>query len=218
TQPSTANFICKKLVMLFVDDSPQDRLVGDCATVFIATSDDSDQMGQVVASIVNSPEFFSNYRSKIKTPVEFVVGVVRNLQAQGNHFDLPNAIKKMGISMFENPVPTGWSESGEDWMNSNFLLQRVDWVNDLSRRGVNDEITYIDPLGLLNGLALQSSDVIINFLFDLLLANDVTQEEINIAIEIINDDTAFDINATDAEEKIRRTIGTMLSYPQYQFQ
>ncbi len=62
--------------------------------------------------------------------VTFVVGAVRNLELETNAEDLPNAINRMGINLYENPVPTGWSEVGEDWINSSLLIERIKWVLD----------------------------------------------------------------------------------------
>ncbi|MBL8881179.1 MAG: DUF1800 domain-containing protein, partial [Phycisphaerales bacterium] len=55
--PSTARFICRKLVTLFVSDVPVESLVTRCAATFTAQQASPDQMKQVVSTILTSPEF-----------------------------------------------------------------------------------------------------------------------------------------------------------------
>ena len=83
--PSTARFIAGKLVRRFVSDSPPPALVDRAAARFTATDGD---LREVMRTILTSPEFLAPdaYRSKTKTPFEFVVTALRATGA-----DLANA-------------------------------------------------------------------------------------------------------------------------------
>ncbi len=82
--PSTATFVCSKLVRRFVGDDPPFRLVDACAAEFIATQDFGDQLEQVMALILKSREFllFPEYRrNKVKRPVVLMPSLLRAVGA-----------------------------------------------------------------------------------------------------------------------------------------
>ncbi|CAB1064977.1 hypothetical protein D1BOALGB6SA_9774 [Olavius sp. associated proteobacterium Delta 1] len=215
---STAEFICTKLSTLFVDDQAPASLVDRCADTFQATEADADQMAQVVQSILTSPEFAANFRGKIKTPLELVVGLVRNLEAGGNGGDLANRLRPMGMDLFENPVPTGWSELGPDWINSNLLLERIKFVNAIAFNPMVDTQTHIDPVDFFKWYKYETAEGIVGFLFDLMFDNDVSDLDRTMALGVLNNGGSFDIAAPDADQKLRQLMGTVLSYPQYNMQ
>ena len=78
--PSTARYLATKLVTRFVSDTPPKALVDRAAARFTATRGD---LREVVRTIVTSPEFFAadTYRTKVKTPFEFVVSALRETGA-----------------------------------------------------------------------------------------------------------------------------------------
>jgi len=217
--PSTASYICTKLVTVFVNDTPPASLVSRCATTFSNTVTANDQIAQVLNVILTSPEFFdaTNYRAKIKTPVEFVVGAVRNLGGESDATDLSAAVSSMGIRLYENPVPTGWSEIGEDWINSSLLLERIKWVNQFSRANVGSS-TYTDPVAFYTSNGFETADGITGFLFNLTVGDDFTDQSLQQALNLINGVNGFDMTDPDAEQRLRQLNGVVLSYPQYQYQ
>jgi uncharacterized protein (DUF1800 family) len=217
--PSTASFICQKLVTLLVNDNPPTNLVTRCVSKFLQSSNDIDQIAQVVDLILQSAEFYDpvNYRAKIKTPVEFVVAAARNLDAVSNATDLVAPIAAMGIRLYENPVPTGWSEIGEDWMNASLLIERIKWVNRLARELPNGNNTTIDPLSFYPQYGFETAEGIVGFLIKLSLDNDVTDLARQQANGILGVD-GIDLADPDAEDRLRQLSGSVLSFPQYQFQ
>ena len=217
--PATGSYICSKLVTVFVNDTPPASLVSRCANTFQATVTADDQIAQVLRVILTSPEFFdaANYRAKIKTPVEFVVGAVRNLGAETDGTDLAAAISRMGIDLYEYDVPTGWSEIGEDWINSSLLLERIKWVNQFARENVGSN-TYTDPVAFYTSNGFETADGITGFLFNLTVGDDFTDQSLQQALNLINGVNGFDMTDPDAELRLRQLNGVVLSYPQYQYQ
>src|ERR1039457_2225849 len=76
TSPATAKFISTKLAVRFVSDDPPAALVDRMAQAFLASDGD---IKVVLHTMFDSPEFWgpSVERSKVKTPLEFVVSAVR---------------------------------------------------------------------------------------------------------------------------------------------
>ncbi len=216
--PSTANFICGKLVTLFVNDTPPQTLVDRCALEFLTMADADDQIEQVLSLIMTSAEFndVANYRSKIKTPVEFVIGALRNLDATSDSNDLAGPIRAMGYRLYENPVPTGWSEIGSDWINASSLIERMKWINEMVRNQPDSGDSNTDPLTFYLANGVETADGIVGYLLQLTVGDDFTDLARDNALNILGQ--GFDISNPDADELLRQMNGNVMSYPQYQFQ
>ncbi|NJO16913.1 MAG: DUF1800 domain-containing protein [Thioploca sp.] len=218
THPATAGFICTKLLQLLVTDQPTEKAKNDCSSVFLATNGD---ISQVVSTILLSRAFNNptQFHSKIKTPLEFIAGMVRNLAGTTPYTDknLYKATVAMGMSLFNSPAPTGWSELGEDWMTSDQIMQRVQLINQTVLQQ-NQTQVYVNVKDLFSNQGYETAEAIVAFLLELTLANDYSPRIQEIALEILNAGTPFNINATDATEKLRHLVITILSFPSYQLQ
>lgn len=127
SSPSTAHFIAMKLARHFVSDSPPRALVDRAARTFLATDGD---IRQVVRTIVTSPEFFSEavYHSKVKSPFEVAVSAARALDAQPDTTARTAlAVAYLGQPIFGHQAPDGWPETGESWMNTGAILNRINF-------------------------------------------------------------------------------------------
>ena len=125
--PSTARYIATKLVTRFVSDTPPPELVDRAAEVFRRTDGD---IRQVVRAIVTSPAFFSRaaYRSKVKSPFEVVVSAARALGAQADTTAYTAAlVARLGQPMYGHQAPNGWPETGDAWMNTGAILNRINF-------------------------------------------------------------------------------------------
>lgn len=223
THSSTAEFICHKLSQLFVNDHPSQALVDDCAAAYFASYDEPDQIARMVELIIRSPEFNSvgQVHSKVKTPLEFVAGLVRNLKAVASTRYSRDALSGMGMLLFQNPVPTGWPEVGPGWVNSNQMLQRIQHSSLVTFNRARERLTHLnDTVGFFRNRGFETPEGIVGYLFELLMANDYSQLEWDKAVGILTDGgfVPFDINAENAERKLRTLIAMMLSYPSYQLQ
>lgn len=125
--PSTAHFIAAKLCRRFVSDSPPPELVDRAAATFRSTDGD---IRQVLWTILNSPEFYSRaaYRSKVKSPFEVVVSAMRAVNAEGDSTPrTAQIIARMGEPLFGHAAPNGYPETGESWMNTGAILNRINF-------------------------------------------------------------------------------------------
>jgi uncharacterized protein (DUF1800 family) len=125
--PSTARFIALKLCQRFVGDSPPRGLVDRAAATFTRTDGD---IRQTLWTIVTSPEFFSRaaYRTKVKSPFEVVVSALRIMDAEADTTPrTAQLIARMGEPIFGHQAPNGYPETGESWMNSGAILNRINF-------------------------------------------------------------------------------------------
>ena len=125
--PVTARFIATKIARRFVSDAPPKTLVDRAAEVFLRTDGD---IREVVRTVVTSPEFFSQqaFRSKVKSPFEVVVSAMRALNAQPDSTPrTAQVIAYLGQPIFGHQAPNGWPETGESWMNTGAILNRINF-------------------------------------------------------------------------------------------
>jgi uncharacterized protein (DUF1800 family) len=125
--PHTARFIARKLAIRFVSDEPPPALVDRATATFLKTGGD---IREVVRTIVTSPEFFSHaaYRSKVKTPFELVASAVRAVGADPDtSMRSAQMVAFLGQPIFGHQAPNGWPETGESWMNTGAILNRINF-------------------------------------------------------------------------------------------
>jgi uncharacterized protein (DUF1800 family) len=125
--PHTARFIARKLAIRFVSDDPPPVLVDRAAETFLKTDGD---IREVVRTIVTSPEFFSHaaYRSKVKTPFELVASALRAVGADPDtSMRSAQMVGFLGQPIFGHQAPNGWPETGESWMNTGAILNRINF-------------------------------------------------------------------------------------------
>lgn len=125
--PATAHFLARQLARRFVSDSPSTALVEAAAQTYLRTDGD---IREVVRTIVTSPEFFSarTYHSKVKSPFEVVVSAARALgAAPDTTARTALAVAYLGQPIFGHRDPNGWPETGESWMNTGAILNRINF-------------------------------------------------------------------------------------------
>ncbi|HEU4937225.1 MAG TPA: DUF1800 domain-containing protein [Vicinamibacterales bacterium] len=128
SHPSTARFIATKLARRFVADEPPPSLVDRAAQRFRDTKGD---LREVVRTILTSREFFAPeaYRAKVKTPFEFVASAARATAADSlNAMPLVQAMRELGMPLYQCQPPTGYADRAEAWVNTGALLNRMNFA------------------------------------------------------------------------------------------
>jgi uncharacterized protein (DUF1800 family) len=127
-RPAAAQFISRKLAIRFVSDEPPQTLVDRMAKAYLASGGD---IPTVLKTLFHSPEFWaaSDYRAKVKTPLEFVVSAVRASNANINNFQpLVNALRQMGMPLYGAIPPTGYKWDAADWVSTGALVDRMNFA------------------------------------------------------------------------------------------
>ena len=132
SRPATAQFISRKLAIRFVSDDPPQALVDRMAKSYMASGGD---IPTVMKTLFHSPEFWatSDYRAKVKTPLEFVVSAVRASNANlDNMQPLANALRQMGMPLYGAVPPTGYKWDAADWVSTGALVDRMNFALSLA--------------------------------------------------------------------------------------
>jgi uncharacterized protein (DUF1800 family) len=125
--PQTAKFIATKLARRFISDNPPQTVINDAAQIFMKTDGD---IREVVRTIITSNEFYSQaaFRSKVKSPFEVVVSAMRALNSQPDTTPRTAlAIAYLGEPIFGHQAPNGYPETGDAWMNTGAILNRINF-------------------------------------------------------------------------------------------
>jgi uncharacterized protein (DUF1800 family) len=189
--PATARFISTKLARRFVSDNPPPSLIDQMAKTFLSTDG---EIREVLRTMFHSKEFWSGdvYRAKVKTPLEFVVSAARATGADlQNVQPLIGNLGKMGMPLYAQQPPTGYSSFNSAWLNSDALIDRMNFALQL----VNNKTpgTSFDPgrmlaLGLFGGatpvlqrtaskkqtVPAQGPDYVLKMVENIVLAGDVS--------------------------------------------
>jgi uncharacterized protein (DUF1800 family) len=145
--PQCAKFISTKLAVRFVSDAPPPAMIDRMTQTFLETHGD---IRQVVLTMINSPEFFTaaTYRTKLKTPQDFVVSAVR---AAGSEVDstagMQAAIADLGMPVYGMQTPNGYSMKADAWNSTSQLVSRMNFAMALATNRIVGLKT--DPHSLL---------------------------------------------------------------------
>lgn len=125
--PATAHHISYQLAQRFVADVPPSSLVNRMARTFLSRDGD---LREVMKTMLSSPEFWSQgaFGAKTKSPLEMVASALRALDADVDYgYGLVNQLAQLGQPLYRKLEPTGYSNCGQDWMNSAGLLARMNF-------------------------------------------------------------------------------------------
>ena len=128
--PSTARFISTKLVRRFVSDDPPPALVDRVARTFARSDGDIRDM---LKTIFGSEEFAASEQTKVKTPFEFLMSALRAADARvENPGILARFLGRLGQPLYAAIPPTGYPDTGADWMSPGTLMTRLNFVTQMA--------------------------------------------------------------------------------------
>ena len=145
--------------------------------------------------------FFSESarQSIIKSPIELLLGAVRQFKAKPNLQSLARLSAELGQDIFEPPTVKGW-DGGRLWISSTTLIQRANFATALLKS---------NQLGTISFAGLRVEDDVNNFV-DLLLARDVGPEAVAELRQFLKSQTG------DAEARLRSLAQFVMQMPEYQ--
>ncbi|HUY92859.1 MAG TPA: DUF1800 domain-containing protein [Pirellulales bacterium] len=169
-QPATARFLVGKLYRFIVNETvePPATLLEPLAAGFRAAEYD---MTWLLRTMLRSNFFYSPHamQQRIKSPVEFAIGLLHSLEGSANTYALADDLRDLGQAVFFPPNVKGW-DGGAAWINSSTLVGRANLVWNVvsDRDGRYNTRLALDCLPALSGLGDPAA--ISRRLADLLLA------------------------------------------------
>lgn len=223
THSATAHNICNKLAMYFVSDTPSQVTINGCVTTFMANVNSPQQMGVVLANLLESNQFNdpANYRSKFKDTQEYMYGLARFLDWSAVAYTQPGVqidyrgiggrINEAGQRQFAKDEPVGWEEVGDAWINADVALNRFREANELIY-----DATKTNLVQYFNGLGLTSSADIIGHLLKMMLGGKYEPKHVELVYWALHPNNAtFALTDSDAEIRLKNAVARLAQLPEY---
>jgi uncharacterized protein (DUF1800 family) len=217
--PACPKFIVRKLYSYFVSETatPTDELLAPLVEDYTKSGMNT---ARVVETILRSNHFFSAaaYRAKVKSPVEFAVGMVRALEGRAGPLPLAKALDGLGQVLFAPPSVKGW-DGGTTWLNGQTLLFRQNLALAVTSGEDSRFQAGCDPAVVLSKHQVTKDPV--GFFLDLFLQNDCSAD----AAQKLRDTFAVAVDTPpppfwtvkDARtQTLRHAAHWVLTLPEYQ--
>lgn len=207
--PEAARHLARKLYRAFVAEGTEpttdrieplaDRLRADGGSIH-----------KVMKIILSSRCFYAreNRWSRVKSPVEHSVGLLRMLEVSRSKVSLmatASACSRQGEDLFAPPNVKGW-EGGTSWINSSTLLERLNGSTDVVWGNPAYGIPAYDPIAWTLEHGLKPPEAAGAFV-DLLFQGDLAPESRALAMAA----------ARDADQEgLRKSLQRLLHCPEFQ--
>jgi uncharacterized protein (DUF1800 family) len=176
SQKMAAPFIAVKLYRFLISEagSPPRELIAPLAEQFRAGGYD---FGALVRTVLSSNLFFSAaaYRTRIKAPVDFALGIVRGLEGRVGTTALADALDNLGQNLFFPPSVKGW-DGGRAWLNGQSLLFRQNLALSLTSTEDTRYGSRTDPAALAHKYGKKGDEELVDFFLALFLQGDAAPE------------------------------------------
>ncbi len=208
-QPQLEMFLAGKWYRFLISDEPQPtrELLKPLADAF---RQHELQIAPVVKRILGSNLFFSCHSvgRKIKSPVEFVIGLLRCLLGTTNTQHVAQGLQQVGQGLFFPPNVKGW-DGGRAWINSATVLGRANLVAEV----LENDHTKFNNQGLsqyLASLDVRTTDAAIEYFEQCLLAVELSK-----ATKVRLRET-YDTPFQDREQSLRSLLHAIATMPECQ--
>jgi uncharacterized protein (DUF1800 family) len=226
--PAAPWFISRKLFTFFVYENPS---TDDLRPLVDSYVQSNHNIGAVMRTLLLSPQFSSSksYRSRLKSPAEFVVGAYRALGIQGDGQALPTTTTLMGQTLFDPPNVAGWpgDKVSSLWLNSGTWMARLNYIDLLLVRGGATGKNQGQPLDLqaiVNADQIDSPEHFVDYFASFLLDGTLNNDRRTFLIDYFTTpDTSRGgqkITLTNGQSyplnRVRGTLYLMMVSPEYQ--
>ncbi|MFP6570553.1 MAG: DUF1800 domain-containing protein [Dehalococcoidia bacterium] len=220
--PASARFICRHLYNFFVADEPQVPSWNDVPPLdpegiammeakFIETGGD---IRSVLRVMFNSDFFKAARYKKVKSPTEFIVGVLKMVGSQTEMAPgmtkYAGAIDVMGQKLLDPPTVEGWHTGGE-WIDGGNLTERVNFAVDEIGEGLAPGIQALVQR-IKDSESLGSAESLVNAVLTETGYVEVSDRTREALIDFAND-----AEGEDQTTRVIRMLRLAVATPEYQF-
>jgi hypothetical protein len=229
-RPESGQFIVNKLWEFFVYPNPEASVTQRLTEVYFKNNY---SILEVMRAIFNAPEFLSDtaYHALVKSPVEYVIGMAKQLGATNIASNLTNAAAGMGQTLFNPPTVKGW-DGDLHWINSSYFFDRINTANALADARPNGPFRY-DPYELLGfnqsptpGQTPADASAVVDRFAGIFLDGEIQPEVKNALTDYLNSSGALqgsDLTAAAGgkpaaravDSRVRGTLHLIMSTPDY---
>ncbi|MDQ6827055.1 MAG: DUF1800 domain-containing protein [Candidatus Eremiobacteraeota bacterium] len=216
SQPISQRFIARKLLEFFLYSDPESELTEQLASVYALSGYD---IAKTMGTLLRSNVFYSTraYRSIPKSPVEFMLGLLRYFGAQRIPGGAPSTIGRMGQEILAPPSVKGW-EGGPTWINTSTLLARFNAVNAFAQNRKPAE-QLITPVQIVQAAGGMDASRVLQYIASSAVQDDLTSATRRTLMDYLQathapNPTPF--GPENFEERIRGALALVLNSPSNQ--
>jgi uncharacterized protein (DUF1800 family) len=211
-QPATSRMLVRKLYRLLIceTEEPNAAMISPLAESF---AKDYDIM-KITETMLRSNLFFSHaaYRRRIKSPIEFALGIVKALEGVVSTTQLAEDLAGLGQNLYNHPTANGWT-GGRNWIDSATLVGRSNLALALLK-GSEPYGDKLNPRALAKKHGCSTLKSARQLLLDLFLQGDLASD---VHESILKTAQAASGNNRDDEDTIlRRFAHTVVTLPEFQ--
>ena len=210
-QPATARTLVRKLYRWLIceTEEPDARLISPLAESFPKDYD----VLKLIETMLRSNLFFSAtaYRRRVKSPVEFAVGIVRALEGVVSTTQLGQDLADLGQNLYRPPTVRGWI-GGRYWINSATLVGR----NNLAVALLQGSGPYgdkLNPWAIAQKRGCSTPESAARLLLDLFLQGDLDPELYDSVLKTAQASDGAD--SSDTEKAVLRFAHTIVALPEF---
>jgi uncharacterized protein (DUF1800 family) len=226
-QPATARFISRHLYNFFVADEPQvpawqHTPPRDPAAIKMLEDEYFRSNGDIrsMLRLLFNADFFKNARfAKVKSPVETVIGTIR----QVGDFTFPKPglngvalnIRYMGQDLLNPPTVEGW-HTGKEWIDSGTLVERINFtadnVGNINLPGVRDIIARLRAEG-----PTLTPERLVDGCLQLLGGYELSAETRSELVALARNEGAIDTGAEKFPRRVAQMLQSIVATTEYLF-
>jgi uncharacterized protein (DUF1800 family) len=218
-QPGAPKFLARKLLAEFVHPDPPAEYVDHYAARLVANNW---EIKSTLREMLGSRMFFSEwaYRSRIKSPAELCVGGALAVGGKIETRYVRDAMARMGQNLLFPPNVAGW-KGGEQWVNANTLLVRMNYGLALAQHRGNEYARRPDVRAELAQRGVKGADDVIDHYAKVLLDGRVPDHARPRLRDYMNlndkgEIKPFELNGGTVASKVRGVVHLMMALPEYQ--
>jgi uncharacterized protein (DUF1800 family) len=212
SEPATPRLVVRRLYGWLISQTqePDDRLIAPLAESFGKDYD----VSRLVERMLRSNLFFSPaaYRQRIKSPVEFALGIVVGLEGLVSTSRLGADLEALGQSLYHPPTVRGWP-GGRRWINAATLVGRSNLAAALLS-GSGPYGGKLDPLSVATRYGHSTPEAAGRFLLDLFLQGDVEENVAKTILDVVAQPSA--LAGGEPAGPLRRLAHAVVTLPEYQ--
>ena len=210
-QPATSQMLVRKLYRWLISETeePSAAMISPLAETF---AKDYDIM-KLTETMLRSNLFFSQvaYRRRIKSPVEFAVGIVKALEGVVSTTQLAQDLAGLGQNLYNPPTVNGWA-GGRHWIDSATLVSRSNLALALLQ-GSGPYGDKLNPWTLANKHGCSTLKSAAHLLLDLFLQSDLAPDVYDTVFKTVQ--SSSENGSDDPEKTLRRLAHTIITLPEF---
>ena len=210
SQRACARFFARKLLAFFVYDDPEPELVETFAGIVV---EHDFTMRPVMAKLLMSNVFHSPraYRALVSSPIEYVVGAYRLLEARAVEPGALDALSLMGQVPLAPPSVKGW-DGGVRWLSTQSVLARESFARDILRSRVAERSWLgLMPVGSASAAAASLDRAVLHG-----DAGEAALAEVGAFLDGRDMSGGGELSMENREQRLRDAVSLLMATPTYQ--